>query len=94
MGEAKRRRQANGATPVDIKIPPRKRAQGFLLAHHGRVEKQGEDGMVYAQNAFRVVDPVTGASMMEETPDGPKPVVLLSAPQPIRRAVIATLVRA
>ncbi len=92
MGEAKRRRQANGAAPVDIKIPPRKRASGFILAHHGRVERQDDDGMVYAQNAFRVMTP-DGQTLMEETPDGPKPVILMSAPQPVRRAVLSLLAR-
>jgi hypothetical protein len=87
MGEAKRR-QARGGAVSDIKIPPRKRAAGLLLAHHGRVEKQDDDGMVYAQNAFRVMT-ADGQTLMEETPDGLKPVLLMSTPQPVRRAVLA-----
>jgi hypothetical protein len=89
MGEAKRRREANGNKRVDIKIPPRKRQAGFFVAHHRRVEEQYEDGMVYAINFFTVID-ANGYLMIEETPDGPKPVVIQSNPQPVRRAVIAT----
>lgn len=88
MGEAKRRRERGEATAPGIKLRPRARAQGFRLAHHQRVEEQDDRGMVYARNIFRVVDDA-GQTLVEETPDGPRPVLLMSVPQPIRRAVVA-----
>lgn len=89
MGEAKRRRDAGGKV-ADIKISPRKRQAGFMVAHHRRVEQQDEDGQIYAVNFFTVLDQQSGTTMMEETPDGPRPVILASIPQPVRRAVLAT----
>ena len=89
MGEAKRRRDRGEVAPSNgIKISPRKRESGFLLVHHNRFETQTEDGIVLAHNVFRVVD-LDGNSVMEESPDGLKPVLLKSVPQPVRRAVLA-----
>lgn len=87
MGQAKRRRDA-GEAPPPIKISPRKRMLGFRLAHHNRVEQQNEDGVIYALNFFTVVSD-EGMTMMEETPDGPRPVIVASIPQPVRRSVVA-----
>lgn len=92
MGEAKRRRDRGQDRSSGIKISPRKRQAGFLVTHHNRIEEE-RDGMVYARNVFAVVDPETGDHMVEETPDGPKLVLLLSIPQPVRRAVILSLAR-
>jgi hypothetical protein len=72
-----------------IKIPPSRRLGGYRLVLHDRIEQQDDDGMVYARNLFRVVSE-DGKTMCEETPDGPKPVLLVSHPQPVRRAVIST----
>lgn len=91
MGEARRRKQAGQGRPSDIKISPRKRTTGFLLVHHNRVERE-QDGTVYAQNVFKVATP-DGELMVEETPDGPMPVLLMSVPQPVRRAALISLVR-
>lgn len=90
MGEAKRRRdRGEQAQPSGIKISPRKREAGFRLAHHNRVERQTEDGVILAQNVFRVIDD-EGNSLMEETPDGLMPVLLMSVPQPVRRSLLTT----
>lgn len=89
MGEAKRRRDA-GLMPDGIKISPRKRAAGFLLVHHKRVEEQAADGIVYAVNVFAVQTP-DGQAMVETTPDGPKPVLIASVPQPVRKSVLTVV---
>jgi hypothetical protein len=88
MNRADRRLQERGKQS-DIKITPRRRLAGYLVVHHERIEQQADDGMVYARNIFRVVSQ-DGKTLVEETPDGPKPVLLMSVAQPVRRAVIAT----
>lgn len=88
MGQAKRRRDAHPNKQPDIKISPRKRAAGFKFAHYSRREIE-DDGTVFTINFFAPVDE-NGDTMVEETPDGPRPVLLQSVAQPIRRTVIAT----
>ena len=88
MGEAKRRRLKIEGVQRDIKISPRQRLVGFKVAHHRRYEQTGEDGTVYAVNVFSVIDDA-GRAMFEETPDGPRPVLLQSVPQPVRRSVLS-----
>lgn len=88
MGQAKRRRDA-GEKTSDIKISLRKRVQGFRFAHYRRREVQQEDGTVVAINFFQPIGD-DGTGMFEETPDGPRPVLIASIPQPVRQAVIAS----
>lgn len=89
MGQAKARTRERELLNQSIKIPPRKQLAAYFLVHHGRTETQGENGMVYARNTFAVVNPATGEAFMEETSEGPKPVLLMSVPQPVRRSVIS-----
>lgn len=89
MGEAKRRRQRGEAAPNGIKISPRKRVAGFILVHHNRFERE-MDGMIVAQNVFRVETP-DGQVVSEETPEGPMPVLLMSVPQPVRRQLLSVV---
>jgi hypothetical protein len=93
MGEAKRRRLEIEAAKKAMKMSPRQHKVPFRLVHHNRVERQSDDGRVFVQHAFVVVND-DGDAMVEETPDGPKPVILLSAPQPVRQTVLTpTLAR-
>lgn len=87
MGEAKRKALAQQQRPVSIKIPPRKRQAGFLFIHYDRIEEQGPDGRIFARNLFAPVD-ADGNIMVEETPDGPRTVVVSSVLQPVRRSVL------
>lgn len=86
MGEAKRRKD-RGERANGIKIPPRKQVQGFRLVHHHRFEEQDAEGRVFARNVFAVASE-DGDLVVEETPDGPKPVLLVSVAQPIRQSVL------
>lgn len=87
MGEAKRRKLQGRGAPNGIKLTPRKRAAGFTLVHHDRVEEQGPDGKVYARNLFAVVD-ADGHPLAEETPDGPKLILVPTMLQPVRRSIL------
>lgn len=87
MGQARRRRLAGENPTSSVKIPLRKRLAGFIPVHHKRVEITKDDGIVYAVNFIRLQTP-DGNVMVEETPDGPKPVLWPSIPQPIKRSVL------
>lgn len=58
----------------------------FTLALLQRVERTGPDGVTIAVSLFGLVAP-NGKRLMEETPDGPMPVVIASVPQPIKRGL-------
>lgn len=89
MGEAKRRRQRGEQADPGVKISRRTREAGLLLAHRERLEVE-QDGWVLAQNVFHVLTP-DGRTVVEETPDGPQPVEIISAPQRVRRALLAVV---
>jgi hypothetical protein len=86
MGQARLKKLADISNRADIKISPRKRAAGFILAHHNRVGQTNDEGVIFAINFFRVMD-ADGHPMAEETSDGPRPVLIASVPQPVRRSV-------
>lgn len=89
MGEAKRRAREIEQQQKGVKMTPRQQAIGRSLVHHKRIEETRDDGMVYAVNFYRVAR-ADGLTDLEETPDGPQPVLLASIPQPVRRAILAT----
>ncbi len=85
-GEARRRKQA-GEKPLEIKIAPRKLAQPVAFVHHERQVRKDERGNEYAIHLYRVVDPATGKTYVEDdTPDGPMPVVIQSVPMLVKKA--------
>lgn len=86
MGEAKRRRQAGTDRPKGIKLAPRQKI-GLELAHINRVESQQDDGTIMATNIFAVVN-ADGQQLVEETADGPRPVLIRSIPQPVRKDLL------
>lgn len=87
MGQAKRRRERGERAGTAIKISPRKRVKGFRWAHYRRREVQQDNGVIVAINFFQPIDD-DGNGMFEETPDGPRPVLVASIPQPVRRAML------
>lgn len=92
MGEAKRRRLAEVQGLAVVKPEPKPIVEILRMVKLKRIEETDEDGIVYARTLFRVVND-QGKTMMEMVDGSPMPVVLASLPQPIKRAVLATIAR-
>lgn len=77
---ARRKAGIKQATPENVPF------QATLLQ---RREMQREDGAIVAQSYFALLAP-SGKILMEETPDGDKPVIIASVPMVVRKGVLLT----
>jgi hypothetical protein len=88
MNRADRRRNGIKAVKNGQDTPTAPPApQMFGLVAHGALEQTTPDGVKVKALVFRCVDQ-TGAMLVENTPNGPQPVLIVSQPIAVGRAVV------
>jgi hypothetical protein len=88
VNRAERRRNGiRGVKPGQAAPPAQPSPQVFALTVHGALEQTTPDGTKLKALVFRCVDP-TGAMLVENTPNGPQPVLIVSQPIPVGRALV------